>query len=127
MDESPCVNASPTSSPETDLLHRAYTAFNARDLETALSTMHPDVLWPNGMEGGYFNGHDEVRAYWTRQWGMIDPRVEPFSFERDEAGRIKVEVHQVVRDRAGAVLSDQRVVHRYTIRDGLIQTMAIEQ
>jgi hypothetical protein len=120
------MSASPLSSLETELLRRAYAAFNARDLETALSTMHSDVVWPNGMEGGYVRGHDEVRAYWTRQWAAIDLRVEPLSFERDQAGRIKVEVHQVVRDRVGAVLADQLVVHRYTIRDGLIQTMAIE-
>ena len=39
--------------------------------------MHPDVIWPNGMEGGTVVGHAAARAYWTRQWGLIDPRVEP--------------------------------------------------
>ena len=48
-----------------DLLRRAYAAFNARDLEGALSTMHVDVKWPNGMEGGTVYGHDGVRQYWT--------------------------------------------------------------
>jgi hypothetical protein len=36
-----------------ELLLGAYTPFNARDLDAALSAMHPDVEWANGMEGGY--------------------------------------------------------------------------
>lgn len=32
--------------------HKAYTAFEARDIDSALAAMHPDVDWPNGMERG---------------------------------------------------------------------------
>jgi hypothetical protein len=56
-----------------DIITKAYSAFNQRDIDTVLSTFHPDVQWPNGWEGGYVNGHEEVRAYWTRQWQEIDP------------------------------------------------------
>ncbi len=56
--------------------------------------MHPDVEWPNGMEGGTVHGHIGVREYWTRQWGIIDPRVEPKSFDLDKTGRVVVGVHQ---------------------------------
>ena len=41
--------------------------------------MHPDVDWPNGMEGGREHGHAAVRDYWTRQFGLIDSHVEPLS------------------------------------------------
>lgn len=109
---------------DRDLLNEVYRAFNARDIETVLAHLHPAVEWPNGMEGGYVHGHDGVRAYWTRQWGMIDPSVEPRGF-RAEAGRIAVDVHQVIRDRAGAVLREQMVRHVYTIEDGLIRRMEI--
>ena len=114
-------------SASTELLKRAYAAFNARDLDDALATMHPDVVWPNGMEGGVVHGHDGVRAYWTRQWGMINPHVDPVSFTPDEAGRIAVSVHQVVRDLSGKVLFDRMVEHIYTLRDGLIQSMDIHE
>jgi hypothetical protein len=67
----------PISGDVRELLSRAYAAFNARDIEAVLSMMHPDVEWPNGMEGGYVYGHNGVRAYWTRQWRLIDPLVEP--------------------------------------------------
>lgn len=48
------------------------------------------------MEGGYVYGHDSVRAYWTRQWGLIDPIVEPQAFGSEPDGRIVVEVRQRV-------------------------------
>jgi len=77
-------------------LQTLYEAFNARNIELALSGMHPDVDWANGMEGGIVHGRSGVRDYWTRQWQLIDPRVYPQSFEGD-AAEIVVEVHQVVR------------------------------
>ena len=107
------------------LLERAYDAFNARDLEAALEIMHPDVDWPNGMEGGRVHGHAGVRDYWTRQWAIIDPHVTPMRFTTDGAGRIIVDVHQVVRDRAGVVQVDAMVQHAYVVVDGLIRSMEI--
>ena len=109
------------------LLQRAYVAFNGRDIDGALATMSPDVVWPNGMEGGTVHGHEGVRAYWTRQWGMIDPHVEPVSFTEDGSGRIVVDVHQVVRDLTGKQLLDRMVQHVYTLKDGLIQSMDIRE
>ncbi|HZS06284.1 MAG TPA: nuclear transport factor 2 family protein [Blastocatellia bacterium] len=112
---------------ERDLLTAAYAAFNARDIDAVLATMHPDVDWPNGWEGGRVYGHHGVRDYWTRQWGAIDPRVEPVGFDTDESGRTVVRVHSVVRDPDGNVLADVMVEHIYTIRDGLIRSKDIRQ
>jgi hypothetical protein len=112
-------------SEEERLLRRAYEAFNARDIETAVALMHPDVDWPNGMEGGREHGRDAVRAYWTRQFGVIDSHVEALGFGVDQEGRIVVDVHQVVRDLNGELLSDTRVQHVYTLRDGLVERMHI--
>lgn len=52
---------------EVELLRRVYALFNARDIESVLAAMHPDVVWANGMEGGHMHGRDEVRNYWKRQ------------------------------------------------------------
>ena len=119
------VNA--TEDVSIELLKRAYAAFNARDLNGALATMTPDVVWPNGMEGGVVYGHEGVRAYWTRQWGMINPHVDPVSFIQEESGRVAVSVHQVVRDLSGNVLLDRMVNHIYTLKNGLIQSMDIRE
>jgi ketosteroid isomerase-like protein len=111
----------------TELLKRAYTAFNARDIPSALACMKSDVVWPNGMEGGVVHGHEGVRAYWTRQWGLIDPHVDPVSFTSETSGRIVVAVHQVVRDLTGKVIVDRMVEHVYSIEDGLISSMEIRE
>jgi hypothetical protein len=110
-----------------ELLTATYKAFNAREIDTVLATMHPDVDWPNGMEGGRVHGHGNVRDYWTRQWSMIDPRVEPVRFEDDEIGRTVVDVHQVVRDLAGNIVVDRIVQHVYSIQNGLIERMDIRE
>ena len=112
---------------DRDLLSGAYDAFNARDLAAALAVMHPDVDWPNGWEGGRIPGRDGVRDYWTRQWRVIDPHVEPRRFGTDESGRLIVDVHQVIRDRAGTVRADQMVQPVYVVQDGLIRSMEIRQ
>jgi ketosteroid isomerase-like protein len=108
-----------------ELLRRAYAVFNARDLDGALALMHPAVDWPNAIDGGRVQGHDEVRAYWERQFETIDPHVEPEGFS-EEDGRIAVAVHQVVRTREGKLVADQRLRHVYTIRDGRIARMEID-
>jgi ketosteroid isomerase-like protein len=46
---------------ETEFLEHMYDRFNARDMEVVLATMHRDVVWTNGMEGGHVYGHDGVR------------------------------------------------------------------
>lgn len=111
---------------ERELLTGAYRDFNARRIDAVLARMHAAVEWANGMEGGHVYGQDAVREYWTRQWGILDPHVEPMSIEQDETGRFIVEVHQVVRDLKGKVLVDTTVHHAYRIRDSLIERMDIE-
>jgi hypothetical protein len=83
---------------DTELLERLYDRFNARDMEAALATMHPDVMWANGLEGGHVHGHDGVRDYWTRQWAMMDSRAEPTGFSIGEDGTAYLEVHLTARD-----------------------------
>jgi hypothetical protein len=87
--------------------------------------MTPDVAWPQAFKGGFVSGPAEVRAYWTDQWSEIDPHVEPLAFLPEENGRILAEVHQAVRDKAGAVLADDRVGHGFTMENGLIRSMEV--
>jgi ketosteroid isomerase-like protein len=108
-----------------DLLRAAYAAFNRRDIDAALAAMHPEVEWANGMEGGTVHGRLAVREYWTRQWSVVDPRVEPLSFEEDGTGRVLVKAHQVVRDLRGTVIADRTACHTYAFEDDLIRSMEI--
>jgi len=110
-----------------DLLKRVYDRFNARDMEAVLAAMHEDVVWANGMEGGHVHGREGVRGYWTRQWAMINPRVEPVGFSTTHDGEIVVEVHQIVRDLEGNLLADQMVGHVFRLENGLIKRFDIRQ
>ena len=109
-----------------ELLQRTYAAFNARDIDTVLAVLHPDVDWENVMEGGRIRGRDAVRAYWERQFGLIDGRVEPEAFEELPDGRVSVTVHQRVRDLEGNLLSEGQVRHVYALSDDLITRMDID-
>jgi hypothetical protein len=65
--------------------------------------------------------------YWTRQWALIDPRVEPRHVTVGSDERIYVDAHQVVRDLGGAVLRDQMVQHVYTLEGGRAKWMEIRE
>src|ERR1700747_1116468 len=107
-------------SDEVDLLKHVYERFNARDMETVLAAIHEEVVWANGMEGGHVHGRDEVRSYWTRQWAIVDPHVEPVAFAQDPRGEVVVEVHQVVRDLNGNLLAETMVGHVFRIENHMI-------
>jgi hypothetical protein len=77
------------------------------------------------MEGGRLHGHQEVRDYWRWQFALIDSHVEPLRIEQLAAGQMVVTVHQLVRDCAGRVISEDTVEHRYVIRKGSIERMDI--
>ncbi len=109
------------------ILDQLYRDFNARDIDAVLAFLHADVTWPNGWEGGYVSGHDEVRAYWLRQWQQINPIVEPVSFQERPDGQIAVGVHQIIKELNGQVVRDGQVYHLYTFENGKVRTMVIEQ
>src|SRR5260370_40764660 len=109
---------------EHQLLTDLYAAFNARNIDRCLTGMHPDVIWANGMEGGNVHGHAGVRDYWTRQWKLVNPRVDPEGFHID-GDKVTVDVHQVVRDLNGTVMVDQMVRHVFTLQDGLVKIFEI--
>jgi nuclear transport factor 2 (NTF2) superfamily protein len=112
--------------PDNSLfLRHVYDSFNARDMETVLASLHEDVLWANGMEGGYVRGRDGVRSYWTRQWAMIDPHVVPVEFSKGPGGETVVRVHQAVHDLNGGLLADREVNHIFQLEDGLIKRFDI--
>jgi hypothetical protein len=108
-----------------ELLKRLYGGFNARDMDAVLACMHQEVVWANGMEGGHVYGRDGVRDYWTRQWAIIDPNVEPVEFADGPGGEVIVDVHAVVRDLNGKLLSDRMVRHVFRVESGLVQRFDI--
>jgi len=118
---------------DIERLRRLYDRFNARDIDGVLSELSEDVAWANGMEGGHVHGRAAVRAYWTRQWSLVSPQVEPLGFERTADGAIIARVRQSVRDLEGKPLqgqtnglTDKTVGHVFHLREGKVARFDID-
>ena len=116
-----------------EVLKRMYDCFNARDIDGVLGALTDDVAWANGMDGGHVHGREGVREYWTRQWAIVSPHVEPVSFDRAPDGSIVVEVRQSVRDLHGRPLRDQThglrdktVGHVFYLQEGKVTRFDIQ-
>lgn len=113
-------------------LRDMYTRFNARDIDGVFAVLTDDVAWANGMDGGHEHGKEAVRAYWTRQWQMVSPHVEPVSFEVAADGAIVVRVIQTIRDLEGKPLEgqthglkDKTVGHVFRFENGKVSRFDI--
>jgi hypothetical protein len=111
--------------PHTLIAH-AYSAFNARDIDSALALMSDTVSWPKASEGGRVVGKEQIRSYWTRQWQEFDPHVDPLELNDQPDGTTEVKVHQLVKSLGGDTLSDSEVCHVFTITNGLIERMDLK-
>lgn len=115
------------------LIKRLYDCFNLRDIDGVLVALENDVAWANGMDGGHVHGHDALRDYWTRQWAVVSPHVEPIGFQYAEDGAIVVKVIQSVFDLNGQPLSgqthglkDKTVMHIFRMDGGKIKRFDIQ-
>jgi hypothetical protein len=108
-----------------ELIARAYSAFNQRDVDGTLALMSEHVSWPKASEGGRVVGKQAIREYWTRQWAEFDPRVDVLEVVDRAPGKTGVKVHQLVKNLQGDILSDTQLWHVYTIANGLIERMDI--
>lgn len=106
------------------LLTRLYEAFNRKDIEAVVASLHPDVDWPNLLDGGRIHGRDAVRDYWARQFAIISPEATPIAFEPLPDGRLAVKIHYVVRAADGGGLwNDEVTANLYSFLDGLVSRM----
>jgi len=117
-----------------DTLRHIYACFNARDTDGVLAVLAEDVAWANGMDGGHVHGREAVRTYWTRQWEMVSPHVEPLNISEAADGSIVVEVRQTVSDLEGKPLQgqahglkDKTVGHVFRFQNGMISRFDIRE
>lgn len=108
-----------------ETVEHLYERFNAKDIDGVLAFLSDDVAWANGMDGGYVHGHDGIRAYWTRQWSVVDPTVEPVRFDQGADGTVVARVKQTIRDLEGNPvqekgLRDKTVTHIFHFADGKV-------
>jgi hypothetical protein len=111
---------------DEQVIHQIYKSFNARDMQGVFALLTDDVAWANGMEGTHIYGKDAIRDYWTHQWSVIDPHVEPLKIARAADGSLVVDVHQVVKNLEGQTLIDETVKHAFRLDDGHVQRFDIQ-
>jgi hypothetical protein len=118
---------------DIEVVEHLYDRFNARDIDGVLVALTDDVAWANGMDGGHVHGHEAVREYWTRQWSLVSPHVEPVGFRRAPDGAIVAEVLQTIRDLEGKPLQgqthglkDKTVAHVFRLREGKVARFDIK-
>src|SRR5205085_11683407 len=91
-----------------------------------LTSVTDDVAWANGMEGGHVHGRESIREYWTQQWSVIVPHVEPLNITEGPEGSMVVEVHQIVHDLAGKLLLDEKIGHIFQIKESRVARFDIQ-
>ena len=111
---------------DEQVIHQIYNGFNARDMEGVLAMLTDDVAWANAMEGTHVHGKDAIRDYWTHQWSVIDPHVEPLKIAKAADGSLVVDVHQVVKNLEGQTLIDETVKHAFLLESGRVQRFDIQ-
>ena len=111
---------------DEQVIHQIYNGFNARDMEGVFALLTDDVAWANGMESTHVHGKDAIRDYWTHQWSVIDPHVEPLKIAKAADGSLVVDVHQVVKNLEGQTLIDETVKHAFRLNGGRVQRFDIQ-
>lgn len=111
--------------PDLQTLYSLYAAFNAHDIEAIIAMMHPLVAWASDTHGGYVHGRESVREYWNAQFMILDPKMDPVSFNMDDSGRAVFDVRQVFHDLDGHLLMDKTVKHIFSFDNGLIKKFEI--
>ncbi len=110
---------------DIQLIKQLYEDFNARKVDALLAKTAQDVMWANGMEGGYVQGHQGLRDYWERQWSSLNPQIKAVGFSKTEAGAILVEALF-----SGKCLEqefkDMPAGHVFDIKNGLISRFDIQ-
>ncbi|MCX5203723.1 nuclear transport factor 2 family protein [Streptomyces sp. NBC_00237] len=108
---------------ELDIIHRAYRAFLAHDVDALLDTLSPDIEWvhPDGMAeyglGGTKHGHDGVLEFLAHVPSVLGGmRLDPREFVQS-GDRVVVFGTRQVTSRRGRT-ETMPFVHSWTLSKG---------
>jgi hypothetical protein len=106
------------------LLTKLYVAFNDRDVGTLAEAMHPDVSWPNFLEGGRVEGREALSAYRVDQFKVVRPEASPIGMQELSDDRVVVRLHYVIRALdGGGVWTDEITNNTFTFEGDQIIRM----
>ena len=78
------------------IIEQAHSAFHKRGHRRCIRTNDARCELAQGSGGRQSCRKEEIRAYWTRQWGEFDPHVEPLAMTEEDGDKTRVRVHQLV-------------------------------
>jgi SnoaL-like domain len=110
------------------LLRRMYEVFTTDDRDAFVPhCLSEDVDWPNVLDGVRLHGHEEVRAYWARQFASGHPLVRLEGLRPDEDGEAVVAtVRPGRRTENGDQWAAETVEHVYRFdAEGLVNRMDV--
>ena len=108
---------------ELDTVHQMYDAYNARQMDAALTGLHAKVDWDGGAEG-MLHGKEAVERHWRSQWQDADAKV----YIRSSAWENSSLVLQVtLKTGTPHGASEQQIQNVVTFKDGLVASLRIKQ
>jgi ketosteroid isomerase-like protein len=99
-----------------------YEAFNARDAEAGLRTLHPDVEWDDG-EGHMLQSLATVRRHWQQQWAVGNAKVEIRQLLDAPDDDVSARIRLITQEGDGE--AERELGSEFHFSDGLIRTMRI--
>lgn len=113
-------------SAATDPIVRLHDALDRRDLDAVEALFHPDARFRDYLDGGEIVGPAAARAFYQRLFETLAPDIDLLAVAKQPDGRLRADLQVSVRDRSGRLWSDSKVIATYTLRDGLILAVAVE-
>jgi NAD(P)-dependent dehydrogenase (short-subunit alcohol dehydrogenase family) len=110
-----------------DLVRRAYSAYNDRAIDAGLELLALDVDWPKVPDGGFVHGREQVGRHWQEQFAAADPHIEIDDVAETSADRVEARVRQTVHDRDGRKVSEDRLLHVFTIANDHIKRLDVSE
>ena len=112
------------SQKNVEVVRAVIAAWNRRDLEAALSSVHPEVEYvnaPSAVEAGTRHGHAGLSLVFRKQWTGLGPAARQEIENAQARGNEVVVALRLSRQMPGSSsLIDNHVATRWTFRDGKV-------
>jgi ketosteroid isomerase-like protein len=115
------------SEENVEIVQRTYEAYQAGDVDRALSNFHPDAAADFSIRGdtGPVTGREALAktvAAWVNTWDDYSEQIEDI---RGVGDRVCVIANQRGRGKRSGVQIDNRFGQVYTVEDGLITSLTM--
>ena len=109
------------------LLSRLHDGIVRGDIEAVMRCFHPAAQMHDALEGGLVTGHDEIRAYYLRQFATVRADASLLSVLHCEAEMFDTLVQVMVRGVDGGFWWEGQIRAVYQLRDGLIASIEVTE